>query len=451
MIAVGPRKTVVIGLDSVPPKILYEDLKGELPNIESILNYKGEILTSHPPITVPAWAVMVTGMSAGALGIYGFRHRRPGDVQASYVVTSRSVPRMAIWDVLGSLGYRSMVVGVPPSYPPRPIKGYMVSCFLTPDTSKQYTWPPSLKREVEAASGGYMLDVEFRIRDKDKIKRGLWELAVRQFTAFKYLVRNKEWDFAMYMHIGTDRVHHAFWKFYDKGHPRYPGEGNPYEDVIPDYYRLIDRLIGELLEVIPRNAQVFIVSDHGAKAMKGAFAINQWLEQEGYLKLKEKPGKPGVDLSREMIDWGSTIAWAWGGYYSRVFINLKGREPRGIVGREEYEDVVKQLKNDIEKIRGPNGEKWDNKAYTPQELYGVARGDAPDLMVYLDNLDWRPAGTVGWPDPYLEENDRGPDDAVHDWIGVIGGNSPLLKEETHKPMPIIKFKELVLNSMDVQA
>ncbi|MCD6095881.1 MAG: alkaline phosphatase family protein, partial [Thermoprotei archaeon] len=98
---------------------------------------------------------------------------------------------------------------------------------------------------------------------------------------------------------------------------------------------------------------------------------------------------------------------------------LKGREPRGTVEPNEYEDTVNQLKKEIMKIKGPKGELWRNEVYTPYELYPEVRGDPPDLMVYLDNLSWRPAGTIGWNRLYLPENDRGPDDAVHDWIGVF--------------------------------
>ncbi|MCE4603655.1 MAG: alkaline phosphatase family protein [Aeropyrum sp.] len=414
------ERLFVLGLDSVPYRFVEEGLL-ELGDFRFY-----ELRSTNPPITVPAWAVMMTGKTAGELGVYGFRHRKPGSAESSYVVTSRSVSEPWPWDVLGSRGLRSIVVGVPPSFPPRPLKGLMVSCFLTPDRSKPYTWPSTLKREVESVSGGYVFDVKYRSDDKESIKRGLWSLAERQFRVVKRLLTTRKWDFAMYMHIGTDRVHHAFWKFFDKEHPRYPGEGNPFEDVIPEYYSLVSNLAQDLIESLPRDTRVLIVSDHGAKAMKGGFAINQWLIEEGYLKLKGEPRKPGTELTTGMIDWERTIAWAWGGYYSRVFINLKGREPEGIVEKEEYEDVVKQLKRDIEKIRGPDGEAWENTALTPHEIYPAVKGDAPDLMVYLDNLSWRPAGTLGWPSLYLEENDRGPDDAVHDWTGIIGGDPEVL-------------------------
>ena len=72
-------------------------------------------------------------------------------------------------------------------------------------------------------------------------------------------------------------------------------------------------------------------------------------------------------------------------------------------------------------------ERWDNKAYMPRELYSELRGNPPDLMVYIDDLNWRPAGTIGWETNYLSENDRGPDDAEHDWDGIFLIHDP---EET---------------------
>ena len=448
-------RLLVLGLDSVPPSILYGDVGKELVNLNRVLDVRGELLSSHPPITVPAWAVMLTGKTAGELGLYGFRHRRPGDVGVSYVASSRSVGGRWVWEVLGERGFRGVVVGVPPTFPPRPARGvWLVSCFLTPGAEKQFTWPPRLRGEVLAAAGGdYPFDVRYRSSDKEGVRRGLWRLAEKQFRGVRRLLATRDWDFAMYMHIGTDRVHHAFWKYWDRGHPRYPGEGNPYEDVIPGYYRLVDRLVGELLDSLPGGVEVLVVSDHGAKAMEGAFAINQWLAEQGYLKLRREPRKPGEELTNDAVDWQGTLAWAWGGYYSRVFVNLRGREPRGVVEPgEEYESLVEQLRRDLESLRGPRGEAWETRAYRPGELYPRVRGDAPDLMVYLDDLRWRAAGTLGWPTPYLEENDTGPDDAVHDWIGVIGGSSTLLKGKVTpgQPLPIQKVRDIILEYFGVE-
>ncbi len=361
---------------------------------------------------------MATGKTPGELGLYGFRHRKPGSYGDIYIANSRLLREEPLWVRLGREGVWSIVVGVPPSYPPKPIRGYLISDFITPDPSKPYTWPPQLKREIEDAIGPYIFDVLYRSEEKDRIVKELWEMTEQHFRVLNYLVKNKKWDFLWFVEIGVDRVHHAFWKYWDREHPKYT-PGNKYENVIPDYYRFIDKKIGELLENIPKDTLVFIVSDHGVKAMKGAFTMNQWLIEKGYLKLKRKPEKPGTDLKPDIVDWEHTIAWAWGGYYSRVFINVKGREPKGIVPLEKVPEVINELKEELMKIKGPSGEQWVNLVYTPEELYPTVKGDPPDMLVYFDNLSWRAAGTLGWPDLYLEENDKGPDDAVHDWYGIF--------------------------------
>ena len=414
----------MVGLDCAPPRLLYEELLNELPTLGEMIG-EGEryvLVSSHPPITIPAWAVMVTGKSPGELGIYGFRHRRPGDIGTSYIISSNNVRYPTLWNEVNRAGGRSIVVSVPPSYPPKPVRGYMVSDFITPSREVGYTWPPRLKGELERLFGPYIFDVKFRTEEKDRLLRDLWNMTRQHFNVLRHLAKSR-WDFMMFVEIGVDRVHHAFWKYYDREHPKHV-PGNRYQDVIPDYYRLVDDELKKLLNSVSRDAVVVVASDHGAKAMKGAFAINQWLIEEGYLKLKKEPEKPGMELDELGIDWGKTIAWAWGGYYSRVFINLKGREPRGVVEQRDYEDVLDQLKSDIESIRGPNGERWETKVYVPRELYPEVRGDPPDLMVYLDNLSWRAAGTLGWPSAYLDRNDRGPDDAVHDWYGVFAIYDP---------------------------
>ncbi len=414
-------KTIVIGLDCAPPRILYDELLNELNYLGHLVS-EGEryiLRSSHPPITIPAWAVMATGKTPGELGLYGFRHRKPGTYDQIYIANSKLLREEPIWTTLGKHGYKSIVVGVPPTYPPKPLRGYLISDFITPDPSKPYTWPPQLKREIESLVGPYIFDIVYRSEEKDRIIKELWEMTEQHFKVLKHLVVNKKWDFLWFVEIGVDRLHHAFWKYWDPQHPRYI-PGNKYEDIIPKYYKFIDEKISELLNSIKeKDLLVVVVSDHGAKAMKGAFAINQWLEEKGFLKLKRKPEKPGTDLSPSLIDWDHTIAWAWGGYYSRIFINIKGREPRGIVAREKVNDVIAELKEELSKIKGPNEETWNNKVYTPRELYPVVRGDPPDMIVYLDDLSWRAAGTMGWESSYLEENDKGPDDAVHDWYGVF--------------------------------
>jgi len=414
------RKLLVIGLDAAPPRLLYEELVGELPTLGALIEEgaRYQLKSCHPPITIPAWAVMTTGKTPGELGLYGFRHRKPGAYNEYWIASSRSIHFPQIWDILGRRGLRSVVVGVPPSYPPRPIRGYMISCFITPSNEVRFTWPPSLKRELK----DYIFDVVFRTNERDKLIQELWKMTKRRFQVLRMLSRRK-WDFFMFVEIGVDRVQHAFWGYMDKEHHKYE-PGNKYEEVIKEYYKLIDEELEQLLKEVPKDAIIVLVSDHGAKRMKGAFCVNQWLADEGYLKLKEEPKKPGMELREVEVDWSRTTAWGWGGYYARIFINLKGREPHGYIDKRDYEATRDQLIRDLERIRGPHGERWDTKAYRPEDLYQEAKGSPPDLIVYFDDLSWRSAGTLGWPTNYLRENDRGPDDAVHDWYGIYVVHDP---------------------------
>ncbi len=419
-----PRKLVVLGLDSAPPKLMYGELGQELEFLGGITRDSARYLlrSTHPPITIPAWICGFTGKTPGELGLYGFRHRRPGDVAESYIVTSKLVKERTLWEVASSKGLRPIVVGVPPTYPPKPFRGYLITDFITPGPDKPYTWPPALKNEISRLVGDYVFDVVYRSEDKGRVAEDLWRMTEKRFKVLKHLMR-KKWDLFIYVEIGVDRLHHAFWKYFDTEHPRYEYH-EVYSRVIPEYFKLLDTRLRELSKEIPKDAVVVVMSDHGVKAMKGAFTINQWLIQEGYLKLEEEPRRPGTELRELKIDWSRTVAWGWGGYYARVFINLKGREPRGVVSKEDYEDILSKLKHDLMKVRGPNGEVWKTKVFEPRELYPVVRGDPPDLMVYLDDLNWRAAGTLGWDSLYLPENDRGPDDAVHDWLGVLSIHDP---------------------------
>jgi predicted AlkP superfamily phosphohydrolase/phosphomutase len=180
----------------------------------------------------------------------------------------------------------------------------------------------------------------------------------------------------------------------------------------------LDKEIGEILDLLDKDTVVMIVSDHGAKAMKGLICVNMALEELGFLKFKTKP-QPRTRIRDADIDWKNSSAWGWGGYYARIFINLEGREPNGIIKKEDYECLREEIADKLKTIKDDRGNSMNTKVYKPEELFETICGDAPDLMVYFDDLNWRSAGTVGYDSMYLKENDTGPDDAVHDYFGVF--------------------------------
>jgi predicted AlkP superfamily phosphohydrolase/phosphomutase len=411
------RKILVIGLDSAPAEIVF-GLREKFPVMNEMLTKSiyGKMRSSDPPITIPAWMVMCTGKDPGRLGLYGFRHRKGYSYKDMWIATSQSIKEKTVWDYVGEHGGSSCLVSVPPSFPPRPVSGNLVSCFITPDHQKEYTYPPELRQEIEAKFGPYMFDVVFRTEDREKIRGEIFEMTEKRFQVLDYLIQNKPWDFFMFVEIGVDRVQHAFWKYMDPEHHLYE-KGNPYENVIVDYYKFVDGKIGELLSRIDKDTAVLVISDHGAKRMKGAFCINEWLIKEGDLVIKEKPAV-GTNLEKTQVDWPRTKIWGWGGYYARLFLNVEGREPQGMIKPEDYEKEREALIARLKDIRGPEGERWETQVIKPKEYFREVRGDYPDLMVYFDDLYWRSAGTMGYDTLYLPENDTGPDDAVHAQNGM---------------------------------
>jgi len=405
----------------MPDTEVFEKRRNDLPNLRKMMEngMYATLVSCHPPITVPAWRVMMSSKSPGRLGVYGFRHRKNNSYTEGWFTTSLAFNEPMIWDILEKKDKKSCLVGVPPTYPPFKINGNLISCFVTPkDKTSGFTYPSELSEEINNILGEkYLFDIKFRTVDLDSILQNLYDMTERRFKVIKYLINTKPWDFFMFVEIGVDRLHHMFWKYYDKGHPRYEANSK-YANAIPDYYKFIDKKIGELLELIDDDTYVLTVSDHGITSMKGAFCINEWLIKEGYLVLKNYP-KEITDVNKCDVDWEKTTAWGWGGYYARIFFNVIGREEKGKIAPEKLNDVKNELKEKIIGITGPQGEKLDNKVMYPEELYDRAIGSKPDMMVYFDNLYWRSAGTIGHNTLYLEENDTGPDDSVHWWNGMF--------------------------------
>jgi predicted AlkP superfamily phosphohydrolase/phosphomutase len=413
-------KVFVIGIDCGEPSLVFERWRHCLPNLSRLMDAGtyGELTSTIPAITVPAWASMLSSKDPGQLGFYGFRNRADYSYERMSIATARSVKVPRAWNLVSAAGKKVVVAGVPQTYPVEPVNGALISSFLTPSTQSQYTYPPELKAEIaRLLEGDYMFDVaQFRTENKDQLLEQIYQMADRQHTVVKHLMTSVPWDFFMHVDMGVDRMHHGFWKFFDATHPKHE-PGNRYENAIRDYYVHLDAQIGERLALVDDDTAVLVVSDHGAKPMVGGICFNEWLKQQGYLVLEHQP--PGiVPLEKCEIDWSRTRAWGSGGYYARLFLNVKGREPEGIIEPEDYERVRDELVERIAAITDPEGNNIGSIAYKPQEIYHQVNNIAPDLIVYFGNLSWRSLGSLGTGTVHTFENDTGPDDANHAQEGL---------------------------------
>ncbi|MDP9257799.1 MAG: alkaline phosphatase family protein [Actinomycetota bacterium] len=431
------KRVMIIGLDCAEPSLVLGRFRDQLPTLSALADSGayGRLESVVPPITVPAWSCMMSSRTPGDLGIYGFRNRADHSYDGLFIANGSAVKEPRLWDIVGRRGLRSIVLGVPGTFPVRPLNGLMVSCFLTPSTQSQYTFPPALRNEVEDVVGEYLFDcTEFRTEDKDDLLRQIYEMTDKRFELADHFLSTKPWELFAMVEMGTDRIHHGFWKDMDPAHRKHV-PGGAYEQAILDYYVHVDGLVANLLRHADDETAVLIVSDHGAKRMDGGIRINEWLRREGLLGLQREP--EGRSSTRECgIDWSRTKVWAEGGYYSRVFLNVEGREPEGTIPAADYERFRDELIARISAIPDDQGRPIPTRVFRPEDVYPEIKGIAPDLIVHFGDLYWRAVGTVGGDEGlYTFDNDTGPDDANHAQHGMFilraPGVEPGLREGAH--------------------
>jgi predicted AlkP superfamily phosphohydrolase/phosphomutase len=294
-----------------------------------------------------------------------------------------------------------------------------VGCFLTPNpATDEYTYPATVKDEISGLVGDYEVDVKgFRTDRKEWLRDGIFRMSKKMFQVVRHYLAHADWQYFHFVDIGLDRVHHGFWRYHDPQHVLHEPD-SPFRDVIRDYYLHLDEEIGRLLELLTDDTVVLVVSDHGAQRLDGGFCVNEWLVREGLLVLHEQP-KTVTPFDKLSVDWAKTKVWSEGGYYARVFFNVKGREPDGAIDPADYERFRDDMKARLEATVDDRGRPLGTLVFKPEEIYRNVRNIAPDLIAHFGALSWRSIGGVGYGRIHVQENDTGPDDCNHAQYGAF--------------------------------
>jgi len=216
-------KVLVVGLDGgtfdlVKPWVS----EGELPNFRRLMEegVSQNLSVELPPGTVPNWPSFMTGKNAGKHGVIHWFSRTQGSSSWS-MVNAHSIKEKTLWEIIGAHGKESIVMNVPVTYPPKPLKGRLITGLLTPPSAKNFTYPPELKREIESQVGCYKIypDEVYQEGREEKFLDSLMETLEIRFKTSRYLMEHFPWDFFMIVFSETDAIQHAFWKFIDPTHP----------------------------------------------------------------------------------------------------------------------------------------------------------------------------------------------------------------------------------------
>jgi len=363
------KKVVVIGPDGTPLSLVQKLIvQGELPNFQRIFK-DGSVrpMTSAiPSVSSVAWSSFMTGKNPGKHGIYGFLDRRPNTYD-TYIPNAAVMRAETLWEILSRHGKRVVVMNVPVTYPPRQVNGILVGCFLSPKLEKA-TYPPQVAEQLK--NMGYRIDVDpWQAReDRDKFLEDLYYTLDKREEAMDHFMKTEDWDFFMLQIMETDRLHHFLWEEMETGDPKYA-------PAFLKLYHKLDALLGRLYDRLGEDTTLIVMSDHGFTLMKKEVYINRWLEDHGWLSFTKQPPESLNDIHPDSRAYSMDPG--------RIFINLRGREPRGSVDLgKDYEDVRSELIDSLSGLSDPDsGEPMIEKVYRREEIYsGECYAQAPDLV-----------------------------------------------------------------------
>jgi len=175
----------------------------------------------------------------------------------------------------------------------------------------------------------------------------------------------------------TDRVGHMFWRFRDPKHPMYdPDLADKFGKTLEESYRIMDGIVGNVMTKLNDDDLLMVLSDHGFESWRQGFNVNDWLQDNGYLKIaNEDQAKVGF---LQGLDWSNTKAYSVG--LSSLYLNLEGRETQGSVSKEEWDNVISEIKDKLLEVRDPGSNmKVFTNIYTKNDFKGEAVADAPDI------------------------------------------------------------------------
>ncbi len=421
--AKGPfSKVLLIGLDGATFDVLGPLMdQGKLPVLKSLVEggTSARLESTKPPITPAAWTTFMTGKGPGRHGIIDFLRYDPMRNELM-LNNNQKISQPTIWQILSEKKYRVGSINVPMTYPPEPVNGFMISGFDTPP-GEPFTYPRELqdallakypdytheKKWARKATGGDDLFAHNLGYIKQSFERG-YDLAC--FCGEKY-----GWDVMMVLFKLVDNLQHKAWRYIDER----TRDSNPARRQLTiDCWVKLDEVLGKLKALADKNgATIMMMSDHGHGSLDGKAQPNLLLSQWGYLGLRSKLAqatsragvwwnrmtrKGGIISNQQMaikhdlaFDWSRTRACVLhAGIYGFLYINLKGRQPEGIVDPKDFQPLRREIRERLlaATARDRNGRTFNifPEVHTTEELYGCSREEYPwmpdRMLVPADGL-----------------------------------------------------------------
>jgi len=369
------HRCFVLGLDGLGMELLDRLLaQGAMPVLSELMQKAAvsRMRSVIPTVSSVAWASYATGVNPAMHNLFGFVDREP-DPFRIFIPNASHLKHDTIWEALSRAGKRVISLNVPVSYPPKPVNGVMVGCFLSPSLEKA-VHPPSLLPLLKEM--GYSLDVDaWKAReDLEGFLADLERILESRFRVAFRLMDQEPWDFFQLHIMETDRINHFLLGLWEE-------KEEPWCTRFKAFYSRLDSWLGRLLESLEELMEkgeltLILMSDHGFCRLEEEFQVNFWLEKQGYLFFEGNGEKKLPQFSPKTRAY-SLIP-------GRIFINLKGREDRGSVAPgAEYESLRQELAEALLELRDPlRGKPMVKKVHLREEIYrGPFLDRAADLVL----------------------------------------------------------------------
>lgn len=419
-------KLFIFGIDGATFDLILPWVDGAyLPNLARLIRggVRGNLTSTLPPVTSPAWPTFMTGCNPGKHGVFDFIQPSGADFR---LVNASKIKQPTLWRRLSDAGYRVGVLNVPVTYPPQSINGFMITGILSPKNS-QISYPGDLIERHRNGLGDYQVapTVQFKLGNEDEFIEDIFNLIKTHGEWALRLMEEEPWDVLMVHFIALDIMMHALWRFMDRDHPRF--EASPYEHAIRDGYILVDEYLGRMLDRLPEDTAVLAMSDHGFGPLKSIVNLNVFLMKKGLLKLRRDPWtriktsafhrglspasvyrwieRTGLQnlatrvskdtrnqlvakfLSFDNVDWSQTVAYSMG-HVGQVYLNVAGREPYGIVTESDYRQRRQDVIDALQDLSDDDGRSLVSQIILGEETYhGPYSSYGPDLHLVLDDYN----------------------------------------------------------------
>ena len=383
------HRTLIIGLDGATFDLIYPWVQaGHLPTFAKLMAQGVHApLRAWPNMnSAAAWSSIVTGYNPGMHGVHDFGSAPPQRGYTWHPMTALDRKKDPFWRLLSAKGKRVNIINVPISYPADPINGFMLAGMDTPGLSSHgFAHPPELIDELSRQGIDYIIDIpnlgDLSQKQPYQLPTQVKKMMEARSRTILYLMK-KPWDAFMAVLVATDRIQHYYWPKEEFSLDK--REWAP----IRETYQLIDSFLGDVLMQMDKDTTLLLVSDHGFGPMPVANRLlNHLFAKLGLLYYRQGsnhlqgrllkalllygrryiPYRFQYPLSRIFrklhiqavsenmfagIDWSRTQVFA-SPHGGQVYLNLKGRQPEGIVSSEDYHSFRLKIRGILQELIDP--------------------------------------------------------------------------------------------------